>query len=165
MSVRSAVFAVVLVGAASGCMSPKPPVAAAAKPDDHRSAEQRRVYRLDFVVASIDPGKAPVTSTHTLNLEEFSNGEIRMGSNIPISPQARQDVGLLIRSSFIPVADDLLLDSTFEMSSAEDGPAIRKLAVRGNAVVTPGKPALVASAEDPTSHKRFEVTVTATKLR
>ena len=40
-----------------------------------------------------------------------------------------------------------------------------KVSMRGSSVVSPGKPALLASAEDPTTHRRFEVTVTATKLR
>ena len=175
MSVRSTVLALALalVLPAAGCVNPKPPASAkddtcttsSAKPEPRRSVEQRRVYRLDFVVASMEPGKPPVSSAHTLSLEEFTSGEIRLGSNIPVSPQARQDVGLMIRCRFTPVGDDLLLDNSVEMTSADEAQAIRKLAVHGNTVVSPGKPALVASAEDPTSHRKVEVTVTATKVR
>ena len=168
MFVRHAVLALTLAAGLLGCASHRPPCAAplpAPKPEAHRSPEQRRVYRLDLVVATIDPGKPPVTSTQTLNLEESMPGEIHLGSNIALSPQARQDVGLKIRCSFTPVGDDLLLEHGIEMSSADEASAIRKVAMRGNAVVSPGKSALLASAEDPTTHRRIEVTVTATKLR
>ena len=56
------------------------------------------------------------------------------------------------------------------MSSVDEagaaGPvAIHKLSTSGDALVAPGKPALISSIEDPTGHKRYQLTVTATKLR
>lgn len=152
-------------------LSPSAPAASANTQHHRKPADQRRVYRLEFSVASIDPRKPTSTSAHTMNLEESMTGEIRVGSNVPLTGHgggagvARQDVGLLIRGTFTPVGDDLLLENSFEMSSVDEGAAVRKIAMRGDAVVTPGKPALVGSAEDPMTHRRMEVTVVATKLR
>lgn len=164
---------VLVLGAlVGGCASGKPAEPArepgpggSAKSASRKPAELRRLYRLDFVIATTEPGKPASTSAHTMNLEESSHGEIRVGTNVPLSTQARMNVGLLVRCGFVPVGDDLLLDTDVELTSADDMPAIRKLTMRGNALVAAGRSSLVASAEDPGSHKRVEVTVTATKLR
>jgi hypothetical protein len=148
---------------------------------DARSApKSHHVYRLDYVVSVTEPGKPAVTSAYALNLEEGSGGDVHAGTNIPLqtasssSPSMsapRQDVGIRIRSRITRAGSDLLLHGDTELSGldearADQGPrAIRKINASGDAVVTPGKPALVASVEEPVSHARYEVTVTATKLR
>ena len=43
--------------------------------------------------------------------------------------------------------------------------SIHKLVTEGEALVAPGKPALVSSVDDALGHKRHQLTVTATKLR
>jgi hypothetical protein len=144
---------------------------AGAKPSVHH------VYRLDYVVAVSEPGKPAQTSTHTMNVEDGMGGDLHAGANIPLvsssSPSAmaapRQDVGLLLRCHLTRLGDDLLLHGVAEMSSpasAESGPvSIRKITASGDALVSPGKPAVVASVQEPVSGTRYEVTVTATKLR
>ncbi len=158
----------VLACSAFGCASvhAAPPPVAQAAPAPKR-AEPRHMYRLDFVVASDDPtNKAglPGGGTYTLNLEENRRGEIRSGSNIPLSSGSRIDVGTKLRAVYTSLGDDLLLDSSTEISAGDSG-SIRKLTAEGEALVTPGKPALIASAEDPQGHSRYQVTVTATRLR
>lgn len=147
--------------------------------------EQRHVYRLEFAVSASDGGKPASSSAYTLNVEEDRGGELHIGSNVPlqtnVSPGGaapRQDVGLKIRCSFTSAGDDLLLHTSVEMSSVDDPPperdrvrepsaalAIRKISTAGDAVVSPSKPALVNSLEDPITHRRYQVTATATKLR
>lgn len=147
-----------------------PPAQAASvqtKPESQKPAAARHVYRLDFVVASSDPTSQtglPGGGLYTMNLEENRAGEIRSGSNIPLSSGARVDVGTKLKAFFTPLGDDLLLDSSTEISAGDSG-SIRKLTAQGEALVTPGKPALIASAEDPQGHSRYQVTVTATRLR
>jgi hypothetical protein len=130
-----------------------------------RPPEQRRVFRLDFVVSTTDASKPVASSTYTLNLEEEHGGELHLGTNVALSAQARQDVGLKIHCSYEMVGEDLLLHNSTEISSFDDPPAIRKISTSGDGVVTPGKLALIDSLEDPVSHRRYEVAVTATKLR
>jgi hypothetical protein len=140
-------------------------------------AKAHHVYRLDYAVSVSEPGKAAVTSSYVLNVEEGNSGEVHAGANIPLvtssSPShasPRQDVGVLLRCQLTRAGNDLLLHDTAELSSPElrddDGPgAIHKISANDDVVVTPGKPALVASVEEPVSHARYEITVTATKLR
>jgi len=135
----------------------------------------RHVHRLDFVVSTTDPSKPAVSSSYTVNLEEGEHGEVRVGSNVALSSvgssvgpvsQARVDVGLSLRFGYTMVGDDLLLHDNLEMSSADDLPSIRKIAAAGEAVIAPGSAAVVVtSVEEPLSHKRYQVTVAATKLR
>ncbi len=155
-----------LSGALLGCAA-TPPVAPSA--GGHATAMKRpeagHVYRLDFVVSSNDASKPVSRSTYTMNLEEDRAGELHLGANVALSSQARMDVGLKIHCSYAMVGDDLLLHNATEMTSFDDPPTVRKIATDGDALLAPGKLALVNSLEDPVNHRRYEVEVTATKLR
>ena len=146
-----------------GCASvvpvqkPAPPVS--------RAPEERHVYRVDFVVVANEPGKQAQSSAYTLNLEDYDNGEIHLGSNIQINPQARQDFGLKIKASVLPRGDDLLLRDAVELSGVEESQTIHKITTTGDAYLHAGQQALVASLEDPLSHKRYQVSASATRLR
>jgi hypothetical protein len=130
--------------------------------------EVRHVYRLDFVINETDGGKSSATNC-TLIVEEKRMGEIKLGMNVPLPSQGgatqRADIGLLLRANVVAIGDDLLLDDDIEISGAKDASTFRKVVARGNALISQGKPALVASVEEPSTHKRYEVKVTATKLR
>ncbi len=132
-----------------------------------RPPEPRHVYRLDFTVAANDLGKAPQSSAYTLNLEEHDTGELHVGNNVSLGAQGtpRMDVGLKIRANVSSVGEDLVLRSDVEMSGTDDATSIHKISANGDALLKGGKPALVASLEDPSSHKHYEVTATATMLR
>ena len=158
----------------AGCVSRAP--APVAVPPQAKAPEDRHVYRVDFVVAASDPGKAPTTSAYTLNLEEWDNGELHLGANVPLSaatssmPAPRQDVGLKITASLHAIGEDVVMRDTVEMSNTDDTtpqtPAtIHKITTRGDAVIRAGQSALVASLEDPLTHKRYQVNATATRLR
>lgn len=145
----------------------------------HRAAAPPRahhVYRLDYSLSVTEPGKPAVTSGYVLNLEEGGHGMVNAGANIPLAtgassmPSPRQDVGFRLRTNLERAGSDLVLHNDVELSGADEraepGPrAIHKIVANDDAVVTPGKPALVASVEELTSHARYEVTVTATRLR
>jgi hypothetical protein len=148
-----------------GCVSSRPPLPVSIASHE-RTLEERHVYRVEFVVAANDPGKPAQTSAYTLNLEEHDVGEVRMGTNIAISPQARQDVGLKIQAHVFSLGDDLLMRDEIEMSGAEDGStAIHKVTTMGGALLKTGQQTLVASLEDPLSHKHYQVSASATRLR
>jgi len=165
----------------AGCASSSHVVGPLQKPAApvSRAPEERHVYRVDFVVAANEPGKPAQSSAFTLNLEDYSNGELHLGSNIQINPQARQDVGLKITASLRPMTnDDLLLHDAVELSavdgSAEGGTSqtrkdepqtVHKITTSGDAYLHAGQQALVASLEDPLSHKRYQVSASATRLR
>jgi hypothetical protein len=148
------------------------PTASAAPAAAHTSAkppEARHVYRLDFGLSS--------GGAFSLTLEEDRGGDVRMGSNVPLQTGAsspRQDVGLNLHCSYVTIGDDLLLHTNFEMSSVDEPAsppavvqtvAIHKVATAGDVLIASGKPVVVNSIEDPVGHKRYQLTVTATKLR
>ena len=74
---------------------------------------------------------------------------------------AAQTTNQLDRVNVIRGTDDIRI----EMSSSEEAAGIHKLTAVTDAFVAPGKPTLVASLDDPASHKRYQVSVTATKVR
>jgi hypothetical protein len=74
-------------------------------------------------------------------------------------------VGLKIVARIDLFGDDLVMRDSVEMSGLEDVSTIHKVTTSGDVVLKPGHPALVASLEDPTSHKHYEVTAAATALR
>jgi hypothetical protein len=141
--------------------------------------EIAHVYRLDFVLA---PG-----GSYTMEVEENRNGEILVGANVPlqVAPSAasstpgavppvafvspRQDVGLKLRAQVRANGDDVLVHTNLEWSFAEGvgvGPTIiHKMVSAGDAIVALGKPVLFQSIDDPQDKKRYQLTVTATKLR
>jgi hypothetical protein len=145
-----------------------------------RSAESHHVYRLDFVLTTADVGQPATSSSYTLNLEERQSGEVRMGRNVALSPSsARIDVGLKIWCSYRFEGADLVLREQTEISALDEpgpstgvrdvppaaGPStIHKVSSSSEAWVVPGTPTLVASMDEPGTHKRYQVTVTATKL-
>ena len=129
-----------------------------------RPPEARHVYRLDFIVSANELGRAPQSSAYTLNLEEHDTGELRVGDNVSLGAQ-RADVGLKIRANLVSFGDDLILRSDVEMSGSDDATSMHKVSMDGAALLRGGKPSLVASLDDPASHKHYEVTATATRLR
>lgn len=159
--------------AAAGCqtaMAAPPPVTPPAPSTSHASMNEHHgrdvgpVYRLDFTVVS-DSDSVPAHKL-SMNLEEHSNGEVRSGMNVPLAPSnARQDVGFLLKASYMMTGDDLMLVTDTELSAADDASRIRKLVTRSEALVAPGKPTMVALVEDAKTKTKFELDVTATKLR
>ncbi len=157
-------LAFVALSAFFGCTPAASPVHDAAPPA--RRAAQ--VYRMDYIISSKDP-TAPAASSnaYTMVLEEDRSGEVMVGSNVPLSgSQARTDVGLKLHGHFVRAGeDDVMIETRIEMSSSEEAAGIHKLTAVTDAFVAPGKPTVVASLDDPASHKRYQVSVTATKVR
>ncbi|HEY8089399.1 MAG TPA: hypothetical protein VIF09_16175 [Polyangiaceae bacterium] len=148
--------------------------AVGARPRAGGTSRSHHVYRLDYIVSVTEAGKAAATSKYTMNVEENEQGELRAGANVPLSSSSsgspRQDVGLLLRCRLARAGEELVLHQTTELSGTDDradqGPrTIRKITMNDDAVATLGTPAVVGSVEEPATRARYEVTVTATKLR
>ncbi len=133
------------------------------------------VYHLDYAVAVSEGGK-PADTTHlAMSLEDGSGGDMHAGANVPLQVSGggmaspRQDVGLHLKTNVTSLGRDVLLHVVFEISGADnatEGPrSIRKVSTSGDALVTPGKPTVVAVIEEPATHARYEVSVVASKLR
>lgn len=163
LALSFALSSVACAPAGRGSLAPSSAPSSTARP------EPRAVYRFDYVVRFAHKNGASTVGTYSLGLEEGRNGEVRLGANVPLSrqegaPVARQDVGFVLRSSYVVSKGSVVLHCNVETSSADELPSIRKLATSGDVSVAPGKPAIVARVDDPDGHFHYEVEVTATKL-
>jgi hypothetical protein len=85
------------------------------------------------------------------------------------------DVGTHIWCSLKEHGDELELQAGSEISNIDAGPrretnplpnpVVRQIKIGGSTVVTPGKPIIIGSADDPTSNRQFQLEVTVTKMR
>jgi hypothetical protein len=170
--------------ATAGHAQPLPPppseaslARAAIAPPPPPAPPERRVYRLDFVLRSEEPGGAPTSTSFTLTLEERERGEVVVGKNVALAtttttaaagattppPSARLDVGLKVVATLHALGDDVLLEVSTELSAYEAPSTVRKVVSKGNALAAPGKPALVTTLD--VDRGRHELSVTATRLR
>jgi hypothetical protein len=160
----SLAFALALpaLGCAGVCPAPE------AAPRAARHGEPRTFYRLDYLIAATEAGKAPAHSSYTLNVEDNGMSEVRLGANVPLGGGSmatpRQDVGVHVRGEIHLAGEQVSLRSDVELSAMDEPPAVRKMVAHTTVMVTPGKPAIIARMDDPTSHRRYEVTVTATRV-
>ena len=108
-------------------------------------------------------------------VEDGSFGRIRVGNRSTCRPEVvYRDVGMNIdcrpREREGGAALDITLDSTSvvppEHSQAATGnPVVRQQRINMMSVVTLGKPTLVSSMDDVESNRRYEIEVTATKVK
>ncbi|HEX7665319.1 MAG TPA: hypothetical protein VF407_12430 [Polyangiaceae bacterium] len=168
-----AIFPAVLsLAAMTGCASVSAaqqhtPIPLAREGDDPKLPQH--VYRLDFAVTSNDPQATPNDQAqgghYSLTLGEHKTGRITSGANVALVPSnARLDVGTKLLASYRMEGDKLLVDSEAELSSSEAG-TIHKVVVEGEALVAENQPTLVAKADDPQGRTRYQLMVTATRLR
>jgi hypothetical protein len=144
-----------------------------------------KFYRLDYVLREMDGTKEISKRTYSVTAKtDGAYKQLRTGTRVPVitgepingRPQYQyMDVGINIDTQTREDAAGLSLEVTAELSSvaAADGaqttpslpPLVRQQKVGGFVPVTPGKSTLVFSADEPTSSRRFELSVTATSLR
>ncbi len=144
------------------------------------SGSQKSVYRLEFTVREMEEGKRLNSRTYIMSVQDGSNGMIRVGSRVPYYTGKDQfqyfDVGINIDCHLREHETYLSLDNIgIEISSVvkpdspgsnqTPNPVVRSVRARVDAAVTPGKPMSVASMDDASSNRRFEVEVTATKVK
>jgi hypothetical protein len=140
-------------------------------------------YRLEFTLSELDDlGKKINSRTYSLVTMTTRSSKIRVGGRVPVAtnpesnlPQMQfqyLDIGMNI-DCFVEEQDGfVILNSQVEASSAAPQrdekthqPVIRQLRSDIRTVLAPGKPTVVASMDDPTSKERFQLDVTATKVK
>jgi hypothetical protein len=150
---------------ASAQESPKP------KPDDLNAS-----YKLEYVIAEIENGKKVNTRTYVLLTDEGTQSNMHMGMKVPVQGEKGPiyfDVGLRIDSRVRARENGSYFISTrFELSSLVDqqqtvngAMPLRSVEYSTTGVIIPGKSIVIASGDDLSSQKKFELSVTLTKLR
>jgi hypothetical protein len=148
------------------------------------SSQPAVYYRLDLVIREMDGEKLVDTRNYSLWVQAGVLEMITTGSEVPYpsnsfsptgSGTARgynyRSVGVQISCIVKEGADSPQLDLKLEVSNAlppekdSDMPAFRKFSLNSRALLALGKPTTVSIVEDPASKHRFQVDVTATKLK
>jgi hypothetical protein len=144
------------------------------------TTEQKPVvtYRIEFNVREIEDGKRLNSRNYVMVVEEGSYASFRVGNRVPIvggekGPQYL-DVGMNIDCRPRQRGDGVSLDIRVESLSvvaqeqpptAIPNPLLRQQRSNIAPVVALGKPTVVASMDDVVSNRRYEIEVTATKVK
>jgi hypothetical protein len=147
------------------------------------TAEQKPVvaYRIEFNVREIEDGKRLNSRNYVLMAEDGNWGKVRVGSKVQWRETRGegfelhyQDVGMNIdcrpREQGGSVALDIHVEWTGVAPPAGADPTFGDRLFRTDraevqSIVTLGKPTLVASMDDTESNRRYEIEVTATKVK
>lgn len=139
------------------------------------SSQSTNFYRLDFVIREMD-GERPVDKRNYSIWVQSGNGEtIAAGSEVPYKGAANniayRSIGVSIMCTLKEANDRPQLELRLNVSDAlppeeEFGtPVFRNITLNSKALLALGKPTTVGIVEDPGSRHRYEVNVTATKLK
>jgi len=137
------------------------------------------VYRLEFAVREMEDNKKINSRSYTMLVEDGDWGRIRVGNRIPYNTGKDQfqyfDVGINIDCHLRDHGNYIMLENTsIEISSivkdesstgGTPNPIVRQARSSVEPVITPGKPAVITSLDDVSSNHRYEVEVTATKVK
>ena len=146
-------------------------------------------YRIEFNVREIEDGKRLNSRNYMMVVEDGDWGKIRVGGRVPYQTSEHQfqfqDIGMNIDCRPHEQEDSVALAIHVEFSSVvpqtEVAPTVvlpkidaaltfKPVVVRTEraeveSMVKPGKPTLVASMDDVISNRRYEIEVTATKVK
>lgn len=144
----------------------------------------RSPYRLDFAIKELDDGKVVNSRSYSMVMQSAeergrSYGSVNGGSRVPITTTSKEgqptttymNVGVNIDSQLYVLENgNLLLGANVEVSSlagtqSMSNPILRSIKSNTTSEVSAGKTTQVAVVDDPTSNHRFQIEVTATKLR
>lgn len=144
-----------------------------------RPQKPAATYKLDFTLSELEDATRLNTRSYSLLLEEDSWGRTRIGTRIPLSMGEGKgiqymDVGFSLDARLNQREGDLRLELRLEVNSfvpvegeaaRSREPVLRNLRSELAASITPGKPTLLTTVDELSSRRRFQVEVTATRIR
>jgi hypothetical protein len=141
-------------------------------------------YRMDFLLTELEDGKKNNSRSYSLLAREGILNKLRAGVRVPIAtkmgslPQFQYlDVGMNIDCRVEEREGSLVLNAIADSSSfslpgepkapgsVADQPVIRQMRSEINTVINLGKMTVISSMDDPSSKRRFQLEVTATKVK
>ena len=138
------------------------------------------VYKLDFVLRELQDGKAINSRNYSMIVENRGRGSLRTGSRVPVTVSTDKgiqymDIGVNIDCGNVRAKEDnVTFNASIEVSSfalseqsptSGTPPVLRNMRAQMDAAVPVGKPTVIGIIDDANSTKRYEVAVTATKLK
>jgi hypothetical protein len=136
-------------------------------------------YKVDYAIHEFDQGKRTNTRSYTLKVEARPDRmwNFRVGNRVPIATEKDKfnyyDVGVNLDCGLTEVDGSVRIETRLEinsvagseMASAPSTPVIRSLRLTDIAIAEPAKPTLVGAVDDVTSNRRYEIEVTAVKIK
>lgn len=133
-------------------------------------------YRVDYVIAEVENGKKVNTRTYSLMIDEGGEANMHLGMKMPVQAEKGPiylDVGVRIDCRLKPrEGNNVWLSTRFELSTVSDqaqtasgAVPLRTVEWSERTVLPVGKSTDIAGGDDLSSQKRFELSVTVTKLR
>jgi len=141
-------------------------------------------YKVEYILRELQDGKAINSRSYVMTIENGDRGEAKVGARVPVNagggnpnlPATQfqyMDVGVNINCRVVGQNDFVTLHTTVEISSfalpeasgTTGQPVVRQMRTQMAAVVAVGKQTVIGIIDDVNSTKRYEVGVTATKLK
>ena len=143
-------------------------------------------YKLEFILSELEDGKKINARTYSMLAQDDGTlNKLRIGSRIPVpespfvqaNPTQYQfhDIGVNIDCRLQERGSGLMMDTTIDTSNISQPteqsnsphlpPVVHQLRAEIRTLINPGKVALLSSMDDPTSKRKFDIEVTATKLK
>lgn len=152
------------------------------KPAPEPQAKQDRplsFYKIEYVLRELQDGKAINSRNYMMTVENGDRGEAKVGARVPVTTGEHGqfqylDVGITINCRVVSKDDYAELRTMIDISSfalpeqANGGnsqPVVRQMRSDMAAVVPNGKQTVIGVIDDANSTKRYEIAVTATKLK
>jgi hypothetical protein len=133
------------------------------------------VYRVEFTIREKDGATTVNSRNYLMLLEDKVAGKVRAENRVPIPSEKGfqyMDVGLSIDCELRERERDLLVNIRMEISDfAAPGqekaspPLIRSIRSELTTGIPPGKPTVVSVVDDTATKRRYELEVTATKVK
>ncbi len=144
-----------------------------------RPQKAAATYKLDFTLSELEDSTRVNSRSYSLLLEEEAWGRTRIGTKVPLSMGEGKgvqymDVGFSLDARLNQRNGDLRIELRLEVNTfvPVEGeaarprePVLRTMRSELTASITPGKPTLLTTVDELGSRRRFQVEVTATRLR
>ncbi len=155
------------------------PAAQEAKPTAVAKLKPVTTYKLDFTLSELEDSTRVNSRSYSLLLEEEVWGRTRIGTKVPLSMGDGKgiqymDVGFSLDARINQREGDLRIELRLEVNSfvPVEGeaarprePVLRSMRSELTASIASGKPTLLTTVDELSSRRRFQVEVTATRIR
>jgi hypothetical protein len=152
------------------------------------------VYRVEYRIRDGSDAASKTGRRYTMLIENHNKGTLKLGERVPVATTSFQpgvngvgvnplvntqfnyiDVGVNIDAYVIEENGRVMLNSNLDISALVEhkatppsqvlpNPTVAQIKISQISAVSPGKPAVVASIDDPVTQRKFDVEVTITKV-
>lgn len=122
-------------------------------------------YKVELRIRDSDDQRPNATRLYSFVLDDGMKGGVRAGKKVHLGDRNYVDVGVNIDARVQERLNDnvVLADIDLDISAMEGG-SIQQMKWHGISRVTPGKPMVISSLQDPVLQKRLDVEITVTRV-